>query len=42
MRREGCASLSRVRFAILENDGTISVGLNTKRAASAARKGQEE
>lgn len=42
LRREGCASLSRVRFAILENDGTITVGLNTKRAASSAGKGQEE
>ena len=27
LRREGCASLSRVRFAVLENDGTITVGL---------------
>ncbi|GLI93375.1 DUF421 domain-containing protein [Methylocystis echinoides] len=42
LRREGCASLSRVRFAILENDGTITVGLNTPRAASAAGKGLEE
>jgi hypothetical protein len=28
LRREGCASLSKVRYAILENDGTITVGLN--------------
>jgi uncharacterized membrane protein YcaP (DUF421 family) len=27
LRREGCASLTRVRYAVLENDGTITVGL---------------
>jgi hypothetical protein len=27
LRREGCTSLSRVRFAVLETDGTITVGL---------------
>jgi YetF C-terminal domain len=27
LRREGCTSLSRVRFAVLETDGTTTVGL---------------
>jgi uncharacterized membrane protein YcaP (DUF421 family) len=27
LRREGCTSLSRVRFAVLETDGSITVGL---------------
>jgi len=27
LRREGCSSLTRVRYAILENDGHISIGL---------------
>lgn len=27
LRREGCSSLNRVRYAILENDGHISIGL---------------
>jgi uncharacterized membrane protein YcaP (DUF421 family) len=31
LRREGCTSLANVRFAILENDGGITVGLRTKR-----------
>ncbi len=29
MRKEGCTSLTNVRFAILENDGSISIGLRT-------------
>jgi uncharacterized membrane protein YcaP (DUF421 family) len=29
LRREGCSSLTRVRYAILENDGHISIGLRT-------------
>jgi uncharacterized membrane protein YcaP (DUF421 family) len=32
LRREGCASLSRVRYAILENDGGITIGLRAERA----------
>jgi uncharacterized membrane protein YcaP (DUF421 family) len=28
LRHEGCCSLSKVRFAIMENDGTISVGMD--------------
>jgi uncharacterized membrane protein YcaP (DUF421 family) len=31
LRREGCTSLANVRFAILENDGAISVGLRARR-----------
>ena len=31
LRREGCASLSSVRFAVLENNGTITVGLKQDR-----------
>ena len=31
LRREGCASLTKVRYAILENDGHISVGLRCHR-----------
>jgi uncharacterized membrane protein YcaP (DUF421 family) len=27
LRKEGCTSLTRVRYAILENDGQISIGL---------------
>jgi uncharacterized membrane protein YcaP (DUF421 family) len=27
LRREGCATLTNVRFAVLENDGSITVGL---------------
>jgi len=27
LRREGCTSLTKVRYAILENDGQISIGL---------------
>jgi uncharacterized membrane protein YcaP (DUF421 family) len=28
LRRQGCSSLGRVRFAMLENDGAITVGCN--------------
>jgi uncharacterized membrane protein YcaP (DUF421 family) len=31
LRREGCTTLSSVRFAILENDGMITVGFDQKR-----------
>jgi uncharacterized membrane protein YcaP (DUF421 family) len=31
LRREGCASLANVRYAILENDGGITVGLRRRR-----------
>jgi uncharacterized membrane protein YcaP (DUF421 family) len=31
LRREGCTSLSRVRFAVLETDGSITVGLRCNR-----------
>ena len=31
LRREGCTSLTKVRFAILENDGAISIGLRAER-----------
>ena len=32
LRREGCASLANVRYAILENDGGITVGVRRRRA----------
>ena len=31
LRREGCTSLTRVRFAFLETDGSITVGLRCRR-----------
>jgi uncharacterized membrane protein YcaP (DUF421 family) len=31
LRREGCTSLTSVRFAVLENDGSITVGLRYAR-----------
>lgn len=31
LRREGCTSLRNVRYAILENDGDITVGLRVQR-----------
>jgi uncharacterized membrane protein YcaP (DUF421 family) len=37
IRRQGCTSLSRVRFAILENDGHITVGIRPNVAAAAGR-----
>ena len=31
MRREGCTSISRVRYAVLEPDGDITIGLRARR-----------
>ncbi len=31
LRKEGCTSLRRVRYAILENDGAISIGLRAEK-----------
>ena len=31
LRREGCTSLVNVRYAMLENDGTITIGLRARR-----------
>jgi uncharacterized membrane protein YcaP (DUF421 family) len=31
VRREGCTSLTRVRYAFLENDGAITLGLRVER-----------
>jgi uncharacterized membrane protein YcaP (DUF421 family) len=31
LRREGCTALTKVRYAVLEVDGTISVGLRAER-----------
>ncbi len=31
LRREGCTSLTNVRYAILENDGAITIGLRARR-----------
>ena len=33
LRREGCSSLSKVRYAVLENDGQITVGLRCQRSS---------
>lgn len=30
LRREGCTSLTNVRYAVLENDGNITIGLRTR------------
>jgi uncharacterized membrane protein YcaP (DUF421 family) len=35
LRREGCTSLNRVRYAVLENDGNITVGLRSPGSAAA-------
>jgi uncharacterized membrane protein YcaP (DUF421 family) len=32
LRREGCTSLASVRYAILENDGNITIGLRAQRS----------
>jgi uncharacterized membrane protein YcaP (DUF421 family) len=34
LRREGCTSLNRVRFAVLENDGAITVGFRGRSGSS--------
>ena len=31
LRREGCTSISKVRYAMLENDGAITIGLRAER-----------
>ena len=31
LRREGCTSVSKVRYAMLENDGAITIGLRAER-----------
>jgi uncharacterized membrane protein YcaP (DUF421 family) len=31
LRREGCTTLSRVRYAVLENDGAITIGLRSEK-----------
>ena len=33
LRREGCASITKVRYAILEPDGDITIGLRSERPA---------
>jgi uncharacterized membrane protein YcaP (DUF421 family) len=37
LRREGCTSLKKIRFAVLENDGTITVGMRLSRASKAVK-----
>jgi uncharacterized membrane protein YcaP (DUF421 family) len=32
LRREGCATLTNVRFAVLENDGSITIGRREEKA----------
>lgn len=39
LRREGCTSLARVRYAVLENDGNITVGLRLSRKATLGKLG---
>ena len=36
LRREGCTSLTNVRYAVLENDGNITIGLRARRPPKAA------
>jgi uncharacterized membrane protein YcaP (DUF421 family) len=31
LRRQGCTSLTKVRYAVLENDGDVTVGMRVKR-----------
>jgi uncharacterized membrane protein YcaP (DUF421 family) len=31
LRREGCTSLSKIRYAVLEPSGDITIGLRSKR-----------
>jgi uncharacterized membrane protein YcaP (DUF421 family) len=31
LRHGGCTSLTSVRYAVLENDGSITIGLRVKR-----------
>lgn len=31
LRKEGCTSLTNVRYAVLENDGAIMIGLRARR-----------
>ena len=31
LRREGCTALTKVRYAVLENDGAITIGLRAER-----------
>jgi uncharacterized membrane protein YcaP (DUF421 family) len=31
LRRQGCTSLTNVRYAVLENDGDVTVGMRSKR-----------
>ena len=39
LRREGCTSITKVRYAMLENDGSITIGLRAeKRSAGAGLK----
>lgn len=36
LRREGCTSLTKVRYAVLENDGSITIGLRAETQGTAA------
>ena len=37
LRQEGCTALSKVRYAVLENDGAITIGLRSDKRAGQAR-----
>jgi uncharacterized membrane protein YcaP (DUF421 family) len=32
LRREGCTAVTKVRYAVLENDGAITIGLRSEKA----------
>lgn len=40
LRKNGCSSLGSIRFAVLENDGTITVGLRRQSAEPVEARGQ--
>jgi uncharacterized membrane protein YcaP (DUF421 family) len=33
LRREGCTALTKVRYAVLENDGAITIGLRSDKGS---------
>ena len=37
LRQEGCTTLTKVRYAILENDGAITIGLRSDKATRAGK-----
>ena len=35
LRQEGCTTLTKVRYAVLENDGAITIGLRSDKGGRA-------